>query len=120
MRNWKRIADRHIPYFEIEFSGVLEYRFIGHFAYYEDIELHERDYKFGLIEIFSSAYIENMALKGSRRDLPVGQRFGKYDNDPDSGGIFEADVRHFHFAQGEWGKLDIIALDFAITKVLSG
>jgi hypothetical protein len=107
-------------YFRLRFDGVLEYRFIDEIVSYEDIETHKGDYEFGLIEILDSAYVENMASKGRRRELPVGQRFGKYDDDPNSGGIFERDVRHFRFAQDKWGKLDIIALRLSIEQASSG
>ena len=120
VRNFNTTTDRVPRYFALQFGSVLEYRFIDEIVCYEDIETHSGDYAFGLIEILNSAYVENMASKGSRQDLPVGQRFGKYDNDPDSGGIPEADVRHFRFAQDEWGKLDVIAISLHIEQVHSG
>lgn len=113
--------DERCPhYFKLRFTGVLEYRFIEYDHGYEDLEQHIGDYKSGLIEVLNSAYIENMASKGRRGNYPIGQRFGKYDDNPNSGGIFERDVRHFRLAFDEWGKLDVIAIRLFMEQAHSG
>ena len=107
-------------YFHLQFSGVLEYRYIDEIVSYEDQEAHRHDFEFGLIEILDSAYIENMASKGRRGNYPIGQRFGKFDPAPGSGGIAESEVRHFRLAFDKWGRLDVIALHLSIEPASSG
>ena len=94
---------------EITFSQVLEYRWISSLSPYEDIPEHKQDRAFGLIEILHSAYVENMASKGMRREYP-GERFGN--------GLKDADVKHFRLSFDEYGKFDIIAIEVSVKKTV--
>ncbi|HWS90119.1 MAG TPA: hypothetical protein VN282_24330 [Pyrinomonadaceae bacterium] len=92
----------------ITFTDVIEYRFVATFFGYEDHAGHESDFRFGLIEIVNSAYVENMASKGARRKH-AGQRFGEV--------IKESEVKHYRLAFDEYGKFDVIALGVSVSEV---
>ena len=95
---------------EITFSGIFEYRWVKSDFEYEAHPEHEGDYEFGLIEIMDSAYIEDMASKGSRRDYP-GERFGFGRDFP------ESRVRHFRLAFDDYGRFDVIAVEVTIKEI---
>ncbi|MET0645673.1 MAG: hypothetical protein ABW208_03570 [Pyrinomonadaceae bacterium] len=92
----------------ITFTDVLEYRFVASFFEYEDYAGHERDFRFGLIEILDSEYVENMAARGARREH-AGQRFGEV--------IKESEVKHYRLAFDDYGQFDVIALGVSVGEV---
>lgn len=107
-------------YFKLIFFDVLEYRYIDEMVSYSDLTFADEGYTpWALVEIFASEYIENMAANGRRGHLPKGQRFGKYNDDPDSGGIAESAVRHFRLRLDKWGQLDVIALNLSFVPAKS-
>ena len=89
---------------EIVFSDVLEFRWIEHDAAYEEHPEHDDDFRFGLIEIENSAYVETMASRSGWRNH-AGTRIR---------GRPESEVRHFRIGFDDWGRLDVIATRIAM------
>lgn len=92
---------------ELTFLNVLEYRWVSDVAEYYPYD-DEDQFDFGLVQIFRSKLIEDMASKGRWRDMP-NQRFGPY--------LDEQAIKHFRIMFDEYGYFDIIALDVHIRSI---
>jgi len=91
---------------EIRFTNVLEYRWISDTIWYYPYG-DDKNFIFGLVEIFKSEYIEDIASKGKYKDY-IGRRFGP--------NIDEALIRHFRLSFDEYGYFDVVAFAVSIKE----
>ncbi|NWJ98095.1 MAG: hypothetical protein HXX20_20250 [Chloroflexi bacterium] len=92
---------------KITFTNVLEYRWISDVVWYYPYG-DDKNFTFGLVEIFKSKYIEDMASKGKFRNYSD-KRFGPT--------IDEINIRHFRLSFDEYGYFDIIAFRVDIEEI---